>query len=54
VVADVLKCALHNLPDSRGNADPQAAPLDLLRNIKRLNDHPVAGAVYPGWRRPAS
>jgi phosphate:Na+ symporter len=28
-------------------AGPQAAPLDLLRDIKRLNDHLVAGAAYP-------
>ena len=26
---------------------PQAAPLDLMRDIKRLNDHLVAGAAYP-------
>ena len=25
----------------------EAAPLDLLRDIKRLNDHLVAGAAYP-------
>ena len=26
---------------------PEAAPLDLMRDIKRLNDHLVAGAAYP-------
>ena len=26
---------------------PEAAPLDLMRDIKRLNDHLIAGAAYP-------
>ncbi|RBP15751.1 phosphate:Na+ symporter [Roseiarcus fermentans] len=30
-----------------GDVGPRAAPLDLLRDIKRLNDHLVAGAAYP-------
>jgi phosphate:Na+ symporter len=25
----------------------QTSPLDLMRDIKRLNDHLVAGAAYP-------
>ena len=28
-------------------AATQTSPLDLLRDIKRLNDHLVAGAAYP-------
>jgi hypothetical protein len=31
----------------RKNDERQALPLDLLRDIKRLNDHLVAGAAYP-------
>jgi hypothetical protein len=31
----------------RKNDTRQALPLDLLRDIKRLNDHLVAGAAYP-------
>jgi phosphate:Na+ symporter len=31
----------------RERRDAEAPPLDLLRDIKRLNDHLVAAAAYP-------
>ena len=30
-----------------GDASRDAAPVDLFRDIKRINDHLVAGAAYP-------
>jgi phosphate:Na+ symporter len=42
--ADAIKTHFARLRDDRA---PQAMPLDLLRDIKRLNDHLVAGAAYP-------
>ena len=34
------------LRESEGSG-PRVTPLDLLRDIKRLNDHLIAGAAYP-------
>ena len=45
--ADAIKAHFAGLRDRRDGAAPQATPLDLLRDIKRLNDHLVAGAAYP-------
>jgi phosphate:Na+ symporter len=42
--ADAIRAHLAQLRKSNGR---QALPLDLLRDIKRLNDHLVAGAAYP-------
>ena len=42
--ADAIRAHLVQL---RKNNARQALPLDLLRDIKRLNDHLVAGAAYP-------
>ena len=42
--ADAIRAHLAQL---RKNDARQALPLDLLRDIKRLNDHLVAGAAYP-------
>jgi len=42
--ADALRAHLARL---RKSDVRQALPLDLLRDIKRLNDHLVAGAAYP-------
>jgi phosphate:Na+ symporter len=42
--ADAIRAHLAQL---RKNDGRQALPLDLLRDIKRLNDHLVAGAAYP-------
>ncbi len=42
--ADAIRAHLAQLRTSNGR---QALPLDLLRDIKRLNDHLVAGAAYP-------
>ncbi len=36
-----------HLAQLRKSSARQALPLDLLRDIKRLNDHLVAGAAYP-------
>jgi phosphate:Na+ symporter len=41
---DAIRAHLAQLRTSNGR---QAPPLDLLRDIKRLNDHLVAGAAYP-------
>jgi phosphate:Na+ symporter len=43
---DAVRTNFARLRDGE-SAGPQAAPLDLLRDIKRLNDHLVAGAAYP-------
>jgi phosphate:Na+ symporter len=45
--ADAIKAHFARLRDRRDASPPQATPLDLLRDIKRLNDHLVAGAAYP-------
>ncbi len=45
--ADAIKAHFTGLRGRRDGAAPQATPLDLLRDIKRLNDHLVAGAAYP-------
>jgi phosphate:Na+ symporter len=42
--ADAIRAHLAHLRKRNGR---QALPLDLLRDIKRLNDHLVAGAAYP-------
>jgi phosphate:Na+ symporter len=42
--ANAIRARLAQLRKSNGR---QALPLDLLRDIKRLNDHLVAGAAYP-------
>jgi phosphate:Na+ symporter len=42
--ADAIRAHLAQL---RKNDGRQTLPLDLLRDIKRLNDHLVAGAAYP-------
>jgi phosphate:Na+ symporter len=42
--ADAIRDHLAQLRKSNGR---QALPLDLLRDIKRMNDHLVAGAAYP-------
>jgi phosphate:Na+ symporter len=42
--ADAIRGHLAQLRESNGR---QALPLDLLRDIKRLTDHLVAGAPYP-------
>ena len=42
--ANAIRAHLAQLRTSNGR---QALPLDLLRDIKRLNDHLVAGAAYP-------
>jgi phosphate:Na+ symporter len=42
--ADAIRAHLAQLRTSNSR---QALPLDLLRDIKRLNDHLVAGAAYP-------
>ncbi len=45
--ADAIKAHFTGLRGRRDGAAPQATPLDLRRDIKRLNDHLVAGAAYP-------
>jgi len=45
--AESIKAHFARLRDRRDASTPHAAPLDLLRDIKRLNDHLVAGAAYP-------
>jgi phosphate:Na+ symporter len=45
--AEAIKTHFARLRDHRGASAPEATPLDLLRDIKRLNDHLVAGAAYP-------
>jgi phosphate:Na+ symporter len=42
--ADAIRANLAQLRKSNGI---QALPLALLRDVKRLNDHLVAGATYP-------
>jgi phosphate:Na+ symporter len=42
--ADAIRAHLAQLRKNNGR---HALPLDLLRDIKRLNDHLVAGAAYP-------
>jgi phosphate:Na+ symporter len=42
--ADAIRAHLAQLRASNGR---QALPTDLLRDIKRFNDHLVAGAAYP-------
>lgn len=45
--AEAVKAHFARMRDRRDGSAPQAAPLDLLRDIKRLNDHLIAGAAYP-------
>ncbi len=42
--ADAIRA---HLAQFRENAGAQALPLDVVRDIKRLNDHLIAGAAYP-------
>ena len=43
--AEALKAQIAQLRDSKSAAS--APPVDLLRDLKRLNDHLVSGAAYP-------
>ena len=45
--AEAIRTHFARLRDRRDAFAPEATPLDLLRDIKRLNDHIVAGAAYP-------
>ena len=45
--ADAIKTHFAELREQKRPAAKQTPPLDLLRDIKRLNDHLVAGAAYP-------
>ena len=45
--AEAVKTHFARLRDQPNRMPQEAAPLDLLRDIKRLNDHLVAGAAYP-------
>jgi phosphate:Na+ symporter len=42
-----IKADFARLRERRGALTAQATPLDLLRDLRRLNDHLVAGAAYP-------
>ena len=44
---DAIRTHFAELRDQNRPAATQTPPLDLLRDIKRLNDHLVAGAAYP-------
>ena len=44
---DAIRTHFADLRDRNRSTAKQAPPLDLLRDIKRLNDHLVAGAAYP-------
>jgi phosphate:Na+ symporter len=45
--ADAIRAHFAELREQNRNAVTQTSSLDLLRDIKRLNDHLVAGAAYP-------
>ncbi len=45
--ADAIRSHFARLRDQSSAQGPTASPLDLVRDIKRLNDHLVAGAAYP-------
>ena len=45
--AEAIRAHFVRLRDGRDASATEATPLDLLRDIKRLNDHIVAGAAYP-------
>jgi phosphate:Na+ symporter len=45
--AEAIKTHFARLRDRRNASAPEATPLDLVRDIKRVNDHIVAGAAYP-------
>jgi phosphate:Na+ symporter len=45
--AEAIKTHFAELRDRSKTAGPQMSALDLMRDIKRLNDHLVAGAAYP-------
>ena len=45
--ADAIKTHFAELRDPSKTAAAQTSALDLMRDIKRLNDHLVAGAAYP-------
>jgi phosphate:Na+ symporter len=44
---DPIRAHFAKLRGQNGSAAKETPPLDLLRDIKRLNDHLVAGAAYP-------
>jgi phosphate:Na+ symporter len=44
---DAIRTHFAKLRDQNRSAAEETPPLDLLRDIKRLNDHLVAGAAYP-------
>jgi phosphate:Na+ symporter len=44
---DAIRTHFADLRDRNRSTAKQTPPLDLLRDIKRLNDHLVAGAAYP-------
>ncbi len=45
--SDAIKTHFAELRDRSKTSAPQTSTLDPLRDIKRLNDHLVAGAAYP-------
>jgi phosphate:Na+ symporter len=45
--AEAIKTHFAELRDRSKTAAQQTSALDLMRDIKRLNDHLVAGAAYP-------
>jgi phosphate:Na+ symporter len=45
--AEAIKTHFAELRGGAGSAATQTSALDLMRDIKRLNDHLVAGAAYP-------
>jgi phosphate:Na+ symporter len=45
--AEAIRMHFAELRDQNRTAATQTSSLDLLRDIKRLNDHLVAGAAYP-------
>ena len=45
--AEAIRTHFARLRDRRDAFAREATPLDLLRDIKRLNDYVVAGAAYP-------
>ena len=44
--AEAVRTHFARLRETR-SPGPEASPLDLLRGVKRINDHLVAGAAYP-------
>lgn len=45
--SDAIKAHFAEMRDREKMSAPQTSTLDLLRDIKRLNDHLIAGAAYP-------